>query len=361
MAPIRCLDPGSLTKLLVAMPDGWGSELRPAIHPHSVGIPKCPRRFLFSKRLGWYKRSWSDALYVGSIFHEILALRYAGHALLPSIESVLQDHTIELERQVLEYRAAHPDLPAPKTDKSRKALALGAALAQTWEEHFPLPANMQILAVEQSMARPLDDINVGPPVEGTVDLVVYDPQHARTWLVDHKTTAYDPATRAAPASFDTQMLLYRALWDSTHPDYPLFGVIHGIIRKPTIRQKKNETLEAYTQRCSEWYDEKFISDPSKSPLSMSHVAFTRLPLTQDAELCGLLRMTGRWHTKAPSLASFPRDSRFCINLSGRLCPYMSLCQQDNPNLWCGILQREGFTKRSQNTYPKAVPALETPQ
>jgi len=40
---------------------------------------------------------------------------------------------------------------------------------------------------------------------------------------------------------------------------------------------------------------------------------------------------------------------------------MSLCQQDNPNLWCGILQREGFTKRSQNTYPKAVPALETPQ
>lgn len=73
--------------------------------------------------------------------------------------------------------------------------------------------------------------------------------------IEHKTTS------------DTidEKYINRLNWDDQVTNYLLAlsleqgkivnKVIYTVIKKPTIRQKQNETLEEYLQRCVEWYDD----------------------------------------------------------------------------------------------------------
>jgi len=341
-------------KLLLDMPDGWGAVYRPAIHPSSAGPPFCARYFLLRVLLGWDRRRWVESLYTGKVWHEIMALIRSSQTVLSACDGVLQSHTVEMERQIAEFRAEHPDEKAPLVDKSRKALALGAALARTWEEHFPPPAHWQVLAIEKRFRASLEHIGVGTPLEGTVDLVMFDPETQHVWLTDYKSAAFNVQVRAAGLTFEAQPLLYRDLWDRATPEYPLYGVIHNIIQKPTIRQRTKrqpETLDEYVQRCAEWFEEQALTHPAELPFGQSFIGFARPPLCEDTELCALLRAADRWYSRPPSLTNFPRCGKAssCIQF-GRTCKFMPLCQQENPNRWHDILVRNGFGKSSPDEH-----------
>lgn len=65
--------------------------------------------------------------------------------------------------------------------------------------------------------------------------------------VEHKTTSND---------IDDEYI-YALQWDEQILTYMLAngisGMFYTVIKKPTIRQKQNETAEEYYERCKEWY------------------------------------------------------------------------------------------------------------
>lgn len=68
-------------------------------------------------------------------------------------------------------------------------------------------------------------------------------------IVEHKTTSIDIEKYIYNLQWDEQLMLYM-LAKSVNKIY------YTICKKPTIRQKKNETAEEYVQRCCAWYDEE---------------------------------------------------------------------------------------------------------
>lgn len=79
---------------------------------------------------------------------------------------------------------------------------------------------------------------------GRVDAIAED-----GLIVEHKTTSSDI----------TEEYLYNLQWDEQVLAYMLaYGVTemyYTVCKKPTIRQKQNETEEEYFERCCKWYEE----------------------------------------------------------------------------------------------------------
>lgn len=71
-------------------------------------------------------------------------------------------------------------------------------------------------------------------------------------LVEHKTTSKDLDGYEFDLEWDEQILCYMLA-------YGVNTMIYTIVKKPTIRQKKNESDEEFYQRMIEWYDEDTYS------------------------------------------------------------------------------------------------------
>lgn len=345
----------SFRRFLLCLPGGWGNVYRPTLHPSHVAVPHCLRYFMYRQLLGWDRSEpWSEALDTGNIFHKVMEYHYAGDPLQIALDKTANWAGTAIEERKVEWAERHPDDPILKTDKQEKAVALGIMLGQVWNETFPRPTTWKILAVERTFQMRLRPLGIPGALRGTIDAAVFDNKTQRTWLIDHKTTAVNAATRSKGLTFDVQGLLYRALWDGANPDRPATGIIHNIIQKPTIRQRtarQPETYDEYVTRCYDQYDMKALKDPHKPPMAQSFVAFTRPPLKHDHELQELLRLASMWHHKQPSLAGFPRAGKSmnaCLTFSNS-CKYMPLCSLENPDAWYGIMERLGFVKLPPET------------
>ena len=365
-----------LPDILANMPDGFGRVFHPAIHPSAARPIQCHRRFLFSARLGWHLPSWASAFEIGHVFHTVMQGQYSGlspetavQAARKAAELYLAEHEAQLAAEI-EATAAEGGTSSRMPDhaKQRKDLSVGVALGQIFMNAFPLPPQWRVLFVERTFGMGLQEVGLRIGLqeiglkhvrdarlrlEGTLDAGVMHPEpswgnEAETYIHDHKTTAYSPAIRAATLTFDNQSLLYRALLDGWLAEQglpPCRGVVHNIIQKPTIRLKKDETYEEYVDRCFEQYDLTALKDPHNPPMDRSFVSFLRPPLKDDLELLEVLELIAPYYVREPSLIGFPRcGSSYVCSSRGKTCPYLPLCQIENPGAWYGTLQRLRFTK-----------------
>lgn len=339
----------SLTKTLAGMPNGVGKLYVPAIHPSSATLPSCPRYFLFAARLGWSIPEFAESLSAGHVMHQVMLAVRKGSSLPAACKAIYQANELALRELEEEYRQEFPTGKLPSTfDKSYKAMSLGVMLANIWCEHYPLPPTWKVLVAEKTAEMDLEAFNIDATIKGTIDAVLLDDKD-QVWIEDHKSTSYDAAVRATGLAFDTQTLLYRALWDHIQNMPEATGTIHNIIKKPSIRQKtkSGETYEEYLDRCREWYESEFVANPKRPPMARSFVRFVRPPIEEDRELQRRLRDIAEFRKRTPTLSNYWRiGSAFhgCVN-RGRACKYMPFCEVENPSLWYGIYQRENFRKR----------------
>ena len=132
--------------------------------------------------------------------------------------------------------------------------------------------------------------------------------------VEHKTTSNEI----------NEDYVYNLQWDEQILTYMLANGVnemyYTVIRKPTIRQKQNETEEQFYERCLLWYaeDTERKIKVFKVTRSQQEVAVHRenlLILAEEIENC----------------KHFYRNPCMC-NLYGRRCEYASVCLDYNPEL-----------------------------
>lgn len=135
-------------------------------------------------------------------------------------------------------------------------------------------------------------------------------------IVEHKTTSLSVDEFEYDLQWDEQLLTY--FWaNNCNTAY------YTVCRKPTIRQRQNETAEEFAQRCLDWYGE----DDTLSKIRLLKV--TRTDEEIQLHKKHLVKMFSEIR-KAERSNNFYRNSCHC-NSWGRKCEYAPICLHYDPN------------------------------
>lgn len=155
------------------------------------------------------------------------------------------------------------------------------------------------------------DYNLTPKhsIVGRFDAVTED-----DIIVEHKTTSGD---------VDDEYI-YNLQWDEQIPTYMLATgtnkMYYTVIKKPTIRQKQNETDEEFYDRCIDWYT---VDTDKKVRVIKVTRSFVELEEHRKNLIVIARKIEGCKH--------FYRNPNAC-NCYNRRCEYSQVCLNYNPQL-----------------------------
>lgn len=169
--------------------------------------------------------------------------------------------------------------------------------------------NFHVVEVEKELEMDLGD---GNKLIGYADGIADDGH-----IVEHKTCG----------SKITEQYEYNLLWDEQILAYMLMTgkrkVWYTICRKPTIRQKQNESAEEFFNRMVEWYDED-----TESKIRLLEIERTDAEVAEfEKNLHNMLRIMKEAELND---ADIYRNTCHC-NQYGRRCEYSSVCLHYDPN------------------------------
>lgn len=102
---------------------------------------------------------------------------------------------------------------------------------------------------------------------------------------------------------------------------PIMEVMYDIIRKPSIRQKKNESYGAFLKRLSEWYDNVDDGD------NKFHVERFDKPLISENDVFCTVEGVLKDLKKSKIKEDFYQNFEKCHSYYGDRCPYYELCHE----------------------------------
>ena len=154
------------------------------------------------------------------------------------------------------------------------------------------------------------DLGNGDVLVGIADGIADDGH-----IVEHKSCGSDI----------TEQYEYNLLWDEQILAYMLMTgmrkVWYTVCRKPTIRQKQNETEEAFFYRMLDWYDED-----TDSKIRLLEITRTDEEVEAFKNTLDTMKATMQ---EAEMDKNYYRNTCHC-NMWGRRCEYSSICLHYDP-------------------------------
>lgn len=214
----------------------------------------------------------SQALEIGSNYHKLLEFINSGGHL-----------------------AMNPDFAMDYS----KELAMARAY-----EHYIAPF-VKVKKAEKWLEK---DMGNGDMLVGIADGIAEDGR-----IVEHKTCS----------SEITEAYEYNLLWDEQILTYMYLtgqrNVLYTVCRKPNIKQKKDESDEAFFYRMLEWYDTE-----TDAKIRLLNIQRT------DDEVAAYEDELKRMIDEMKNANHFYRNNCHC-NKYGKRCPYSSICLHYDPN------------------------------
>lgn len=323
----------------------------------------CLRYFAFKHRLGLSRPGYSAARETGSIYHAIIAALHMGEP----IEVAFQ-HGDACREDILRNLL---ELDDGKLQQDIKGIEKGlledyqkaCAMAAVYWKRFNLdPARWKVIAVELPVQFELhveNDPLLQVQPEMTVDLVLYDILKGEVWIIDHKTIGYDPRVYQQTAPYDPQTQLYRmgvtayiqsgqaaSLPDGeviVPADTQVTGMMYVPMKRPSIKQKKNQTFEEYLQEIEEWYTgtgahENTTTGGSNALIEPYPHRFKGDLLSAEFHDQLERHQASCQYRTVPEF--FPRtlNNSDCTNRYGKPCPFREFCGSHEAH-WPAIRQR----------------------
>lgn len=191
-----------------------------------------------------------------------------------------------------------------------------SAMALAYQKHiYP---KFKVVAAEQSFEY---ELFADHKLVGRYDGVAED-----GCVVEHKTTSHD---------VDDEYI-YDLQWDEQILNYMLASgknkIYYTVCKKPTIRQKQNETAEDFLQRCIEWFEvdtdlkirvlcvernQKEIDEQKK------HLVFIINQIVTE-------QMTEKVYNNS-GMTNYYRNHSHCTTY-GRRCQFASICLEYDPKI-----------------------------
>lgn len=191
------------------------------------------------------------------------------------------------------------------------------AMAKAYEKYiYP---KLSVKAVEEPFTF---DLGNGNELIGRVDGVAEDGA-----LVEHKTTSYDLEVYEYNLMWDEQLLAYMLA-------YGVNKMYYTIVKKPTIRLRKDETEEDFCQRMIDWYEED-----TEKKIRMITVE------RSDVEIEWFRNSLQDIVSTISDAKNLYRNCLWC-NAYGRRCEYSSICLNYDPQE--NYIEFEKVERRKEN-------------
>jgi hypothetical protein len=318
-------------------------------------LDECPRKFLYAFKLGIASKVTERPLTVGTFTHLVLKHLFLGSTeaeALSKVEAALTqaDYSLIAAADEGGFLPGGADLKSAlenMQDDYHKARAMAICF---WRFRPFDTAEWDVLRTptgEPMVERVLtcEVPGIETPLRTPCDLALVNKKSGEVWIVDFKTTSFDPKLRSIPTRISPQLALYRLVlqahldsWhkDSWSSDYPagcripqqtVVGSIHAIIKKPTIKYcpdtKDKAGFHAYIERLIQWYKDAEAKDPSNPPLVLDPNRFSGPAMT--SELWHRLVRYSGLATSVPNFDTFYRAGDSACLKYNKPCPFLVLC------------------------------------
>ena len=242
----------------------------------------------------------SPALRIGSAVHYALRYHYLGKSdgVVRFYDNIITEH---LATEIV------PDIDNIETERCLCSNMLnGYRNCYANEE-------IKVLETEQTIKSRFDK-NVW--FAGKIDMIAE--LDGNKWLFEHKTTSNLGNGYFDKLALDSQITGYLYLAIQKYPD--ICGIIYNVLRKPSIRQKQNETIEEFYQRMRNDYLER-----PEFYFQRREVVRSDKELVEFPEYVKNIAEEIQYHRNF-----YPRNTSQC-NLY-RSCTFRSLCIEYSPEL-----------------------------
>lgn len=330
--------------------------LKPPVRSSNIAdCKRCDRYHMYRNRLGLYPTESRPALFIGTVFHLTYEHMLSGKTNTGVMDAVkhVADQTKKDLRKLADPQTGYLPGRVPVENAEQevdKNMALGLAMACWSLKHAPLSSSdWKIKAIEADTSIEYTTGNLSIPIKIKLDMLTQKRGTKDLWIWDHKTCSVPPVDRASTLTFDIQQALYRLvlseLLKHTESGYTLKGIVHNIIRKPTIRQRRNESFDEYVSRVSDDYDAKAKEAPHSPPMVRSFVEFTGPPDTP--EVIAILHRQHKANNRLVSPSTFPRNASACFSWNS-CCEYLPLCLT-SPRNWRSLISKYKIVDRERES------------
>lgn len=214
----------------------------------------CRRKWMLSIA-GLQRKDTQRNTHFGSIVHEMLDLVYQNIDTL-KLKDLNEFITLELEK----YLEKHQDEIFIPSDQYNMEKAMAIAITEGYFRYFRKDRdNFLSIKPEYEFAVPYKGVTLRGKVDGISEL-----KNHELWQIEHKTKSrVDEEGILAALQFDFQNLMYSFILDMTN-DELIKGVIYNVIRKPQLRQGKDESPKSFFSRIKadiksrqDWYYNRY--------------------------------------------------------------------------------------------------------
>ncbi len=264
---------------------------------------------------GWMSPTPNEALFFGSLFHNLLEDHYT---------KCKPDEIINLDNFLKEQQKKAKGIKGEIIEKSfAMAEALYEPYVQFWDK-ADSTKNWQALEPVFDVEGPLTDLRLRGRIDG-----VFKTKTGDLWLLETKTKSrVDEAGLMEQLNLDFQNLFYINAAEIIFKQ-PIKGVLYNVIRKPQLRQKNGEDLSSFARRMEE--------DVVKRPefyFIRYEISYTRRAVKEfKEELTCMLEEFIYW------LSALPRNParKRRVSCTARWnCEFLSACSQ---NSMAGYIQK----------------------
>ncbi len=268
----------------------------------STGL-NCPRAMKYRFEQGLERRVRREALVIGSAFHEGL------EASSPTAAA--------------RYLGNHTDLWGEnEADDLRKTQATVYGMVKGALEHWGTVDQWTERNQEIKFDLPLINPSTGWPsrsftLRGKIDEVSRD-SRGKWWLVEYKTASQMPAYSYVDRLYlDTQVTTYFYA-AQRYLGIELAGILYRVVRKPSIRQTKKETVDDYCKRVIKDYAKRpeFYFYEEQMIRSQGDLKEFEQRLWNISQLFLFYRRNNIW----------PMNTSRCAEWGG--CDYIPLCRRE---------------------------------
>jgi len=139
-------------------------------------------------------------------------------------------------------------------------------------------------------------------------------------LHELKTSKYITPDYIRMIQTNRQTTIYYRAYNIIYPKKPIKAILYDIIRKPSIRQKKNETKIAYAERLKDWYD-------APDDMSKFHMERFSEPIVSEEEIINTIIKVSEEMIRSRDKEDYYANHEQCASYYGDICPYYTLCHE----------------------------------
>lgn len=214
----------------------------------------CKERAHLSYRLGYSSTSTSNALTFGSLFHTCLE-RYYNHLKLEirpekiDVQSLLKNVLTDFKKEQLKEKMW---TPFEEENFILNQGYLEILFPAYLNKHLKKDLDLKWAVIEEQFDTKINEVRL----IGKYDRVAVN-KNNETWLFETKTKSIIDPNIQDRLSFDLQVMVYILTYQAQFKNKPV-GFVYDIIKRPSLRKGKNETLKHFLDRLRGDVDDSYF-------------------------------------------------------------------------------------------------------